>query len=454
MSQHSLTERLGIPRPLIWGFVGLTVFMIGDGIETNILEPFLEDDHGFSVDQAAAVVTVYGIAVAIAAFFAAALSDLWGPRKVMMLGAAVWVCFEVGFLALALTSDQRWMIFLFYGLRGFGYPFFAYGFLVWITATASPRNLASGVGWFYVAFSAGLPTLGALVATVSLNRFHLTYYETLWLSLVVVSIGALIAFVGVRERIGRGPLVEDSSDVTATLARGFKLLATDRRARFVTYIRTINSMPTYAMAIFFPPYFAEVLHWPRAWFLLLTTVIYAVNLPFNPIFGRVGDRFGWWRTMVWAGPVSCFFTLGLVYFTPKMALAAGASDHLAYGLTLIAGALFGVALAGYVPLSPIAVSLDPTHPGAAMSTYNLGVGAAVAAGPLLVYVFHPLLGPTGLILIMMGLFVLAGMMCLAFKGLQPGFDGVPPLTNEHAEAAPQALNPDAATAASASTRSS
>jgi len=36
-------DRLGLPRPLIWGFVGLSLFMIGDGVETNILAPYLTD---------------------------------------------------------------------------------------------------------------------------------------------------------------------------------------------------------------------------------------------------------------------------------------------------------------------------------------------------------------------------------------------------------------------------
>ena len=314
MSQEPLTERLGIPRALIWGFIGLAIFMIGDGVETNILEPFLSSEHGFTVSRAGLLVTLYGIAVAIAAFFAAALSDLWGPRRVMALGAGVWVVFELAFLLLALTSSSTTLIFLSYGLRGFGYPLFAYGFLVWITAVSPAEKLGTATGWFYVAFSAGLPTLGALTATVSMAWFNLSFYETLWVSLVLVIIGAACALIGVKERIGRKALVENPEDVSETLGASFKLLIKDRRARFVVYIRTINSIPTYAMAVFFPAYFTERLEWPLAWFLILTTVIYAVNLPFNPFYGRIGDKFGWSKTTVWAGAVSCGVTLALVYF--------------------------------------------------------------------------------------------------------------------------------------------
>lgn len=426
-TQPGILDRLGVPRALIFGFIGLTIFMIGDGVETNILEPFLSSEHGFSVSLAGSLITVYGVAVAIAAFFAAALSDLWGPRKVMILGAAIWIIFELALLAVALTTDQTWLIFLTYGLRGFGYPFFAYGFLVWITATASPKQLGTSVGWFYVAFSAGLPTLGALVATISMQWVDLSFYQTLWVSLVLVVIGSLIALLGVKERRGRHPLVSNPEDVTQTLGQGFTLLRHDRRARFVTCIRTINSIPTYAMAVFFPSFFTEDLRWQLGWFLILTTVIYAVNLPFNPFFGNFGDRYGWARTVFWAGSIGGAATLALVYFTPLIGVRAGLSDGLVFGITIVAGALFGISLAGFVPLSAIAVSLDPKHPGAAMATYNLGVGGAVAVGPLLVAVFHPLIGATGLIFIMIGLYLISGWMTLQLRGTQPGFDGVPAL---------------------------
>lgn len=441
-SHDSAWDRLGIPKALLWGFLGLTLFMIGDGVETNILEPYLSSEQGFTVASAGTLVMVYGIAVAIAAFFAAALSDLWGPRKVMALGAAIWVVFELLLLLVALPSSNTLLIFIVYGLRGFGYPLFAYAFLVWITAVSPVQHLATGVGWFYVSFSAGLPTLGALVATLSISVFDFSFYETFWVSLVLVLIGTACVLLGVKERIGRAPLVDDTSNAFVTVGAGLLLLAEDRRARFVTYIRTINSVPTYAMAIFFPAFFTERLGWPLSWFLILTSVIYAVNLPFNPINGRLGDRIGWRKSMFWFGSMFCAVTMALLYFVPLLLVDAGVSDNVAFGATLVAGALFGVALAGFVPLSPIAVALLPERPGAAMSAYNLGVGAAVAAGPALVAIFYPLIGATGLVIMFCILYVVSGLLTLGFKGLQPGFEGVPPLAegeqlaNPHASHAP------------------
>ncbi|MET0954868.1 MAG: hypothetical protein ABWY68_02885, partial [Cryobacterium sp.] len=67
-TREGILDRLGLPRPLIWGFVGLALFMIGDGVETNILSPFLTGEHGFSIPLVGLLVTIYGVAVAIAAF--------------------------------------------------------------------------------------------------------------------------------------------------------------------------------------------------------------------------------------------------------------------------------------------------------------------------------------------------------------------------------------------------
>ncbi|QGQ18969.1 MFS transporter [Cellulomonas sp. JZ18] len=422
----TLLDRLGLPRPLIWGFVGLALFMTGDGVETNILAPYLTGEHGFSVARAGTLVTVYGVAVALAAFFSAALSDLWGPRRVMMAGAAIWVTFELVFLCLALTQSSETLIFLSYGIRGLGYPFFAYGFLVWIGATAPAARMAGAIGWFYVAFTAGLPTLGALVATTSLDLFHLDYYQTLWVSLALVVLGAVVALVGVREKTGRGPLVQNPEEVLHTLTQGLRLLVRDGRARRVMLVRTINSVPTYGMAIFFPALFVDRFDWSVGRFLVLTTVIYAVNIPFNLFFGWLGDRMGWSRTVVWFGAVLCAVAMLSLYLVPAWAVDHGWGA--AYPLTLVCGAVFGIGLAGFVPLSAIAVSLAPETPGAAMSSYNLGIGAAVFAGPLLVALLYGPLGPLGLVVLFSALYLVAAVMSATLRGTQPGFDGVPART--------------------------
>ncbi|PQZ98882.1 MFS transporter [Arthrobacter sp. MYb224] len=418
-----LLDRMGLPRPLLWGFIGLTLFMIGDGVETNILTPYLTGEHGFSIPLAGTLITIYGVAVAIAAFLSASLSDLWGPRKVMLIGAGIWVAFELFFLLVALNSSNVVLVFIAYGLRGFGYPFFAYGFLVWISATANAKRLAVAIGWFYVAFSAGLPTLGALTATASLEIFGLNYYQTLWISLALVVLGAAVALLGVKEKTGRAPLVDNPEQVWKTMSFGLRLLVSDRKALMVMLTRTINSVPTYGMAVFFPALFVDRFGWSVGQFLILTTVIYAVNIPFNLFFGALGDKLGWSKTVVWFGAVLCALSMAGLYLVPAWAVDNGI-EH-AYLLALLIGAVFGIGLAGFVPLSAIAVSLAPEHPGAAMASYNLGIGAAVFAGPLLVALLYTTLGAAGMVYLFAALYLVAALMSHLLRGTQPGFNGVP-----------------------------
>src|SRR5437868_13263706 len=147
---RSWMERIGIYPPLAWGYAGLLLFMIGDGVEAGYLSLYLIDPE-FSQKAAEAttemtevpyhvaiIFTIYGLTVSVASWLSGALSDLFGPRRVMTAGLCIWVAFEVAFLLLGVAPGNYELMRLFYGLRGFGYPLFAYGFLVWVTAV-TPR---------------------------------------------------------------------------------------------------------------------------------------------------------------------------------------------------------------------------------------------------------------------------------------------------------------------------
>src|SRR6476660_2796048 len=101
-SQRSILDRLGIFPPLVWGYVGLLLFMIGDGVEAGYLSKYLVDRAISSEHDVALIFTAYGITVAISAWLSGALSDLMGPRQVMAVGLAIWAVFEVGFLLLGI----------------------------------------------------------------------------------------------------------------------------------------------------------------------------------------------------------------------------------------------------------------------------------------------------------------------------------------------------------------
>ena len=146
----SFLDHFSIPRPLVWGYVGLLLFMMGDGVESGYLAHFLNSE-GISQEKIALMFTVYGALAAMAARYSGSLSDVWGPRLVMWIGLLAWTVFQVIFLGFSLPTGNFPTMLVSYGLRGIGYPLFAYGFLVLITNATPAKRLGSAVGWFWFA---------------------------------------------------------------------------------------------------------------------------------------------------------------------------------------------------------------------------------------------------------------------------------------------------------------
>src|SRR5690625_3262381 len=165
-ADETFLDRIGIPHVLRWGFLGVLIFMTGNAVETNFVSPHMANVFGGGDDKinlAATIITFYSLASLVGSYLAGSLSDLWGPRRVMLLGVVVWVVFQLAFVG-ALASESVVLVFLTYFMRGFGFPLFAFSFLVWITAVSPKERAGAAVGWFYVMFTGGLPTLGSLVA--------------------------------------------------------------------------------------------------------------------------------------------------------------------------------------------------------------------------------------------------------------------------------------------------
>ncbi|MCH0538892.1 MFS transporter [Streptomyces sp. MUM 203J] len=393
-------ERLGIPRPLAWGFLGVLVFMIGDGVESGYLSPYLADE-GLSGSRVALLFTVYGVSAGIAAWLSGALSDLWGPRRVMWTGLTFWVAFQLLFLLVAVPKLNYPLLLAAYGLRGFGFPLFAFGFLVWIAAATPAARLGSAAGWFWFAFTGGLPTLGSLVASGLVPRIG--PYRTLWAALLLVVAGGLIALLGVRDPTGRRRLAPRGERPLSTFLGSVTILWRNPRIGVGCLVRIINTAPEFGFLVFLPIFFTETIGFSLSQWLRVLTVMFAVNIVFNLVFGLVGDRFGWRRTVAVFGGVGCAITTLLLYYVPT---AAG-SD---YPLALLVAGLYGATLAGYVPLSALMPSLAPQHKGQAMAALNLGAGASAFVGPAIVGVLLAPLGVVGVMWVFAGLYAASALM--------------------------------------------
>ncbi|MGP4021310.1 MFS transporter [Saccharopolyspora sp. 5N708] len=414
----SRLDRIGIPRQLFWGFVAVLIFMIGDGVETTYLSDYLQQPEGGGLPGAVAsfaTVTVYGVAVMIAAWFSGTLSAVWGPRRVMWLGGAWWVVFECLFLFAAIPSHNPTFIVAAYGIRGFAYPLFAFAFLVW-AQVASPTHMRGSVaGWFWFAFTGGLPTLGAAVAALAIGPFGMSLYGTLVLSLVLVTIGVLIGSFGVREEHGLKPIADETVANPRSMKRlieGVDILWRDRRTLAGGLIRIVNTTPQYGFFAMFPFTFGPAA--PGGGFLsvaevaALASIAYGANIAANLFFGVFGDRFGWRRTITWFGCVGCAVATPLWFF------AAVASQS--FAVTATCGVVYGVLLAGFVPLSALMPSMvAPKDKGSALAVLNFGAGGAAFVGPVVVTILYPLVGGGGVTVAFSLMYIAVAFLSLKIK---------------------------------------
>jgi polyol permease family len=403
-SRHWL-DRLGIFPPLGWGYLGLLLFMIGDGVESGYLSPYLLG-RGASQPEVAAIFTVYGVTAAVAAWFSGALSDLWGPRRVMWVGLGIWTAFEVLFLLTLGGAAGYWTVLLSYALRGFGYPLFAYGFLVWITAATPARRLGTAVGWFWFAFTGGLPTLGSLLASFTVPLIGA--YNTLWTSLGLVVAGGLIAILGTREPTGFRRLAPEGENPLRTVLSSVTIAWRMPKTAVGCLVRIINTAPQFGFLVFLPVFFTQTVGFTLTAWLRMLSAIFLSNIGWNLLFGVIGDKLGWRRTVALCGGVGSAITTLLLYYVPQV---FGAN----YPLCVIAGVLYGATLAGYVPLSALMPSLAPDHRGAAMSMLNLGAGASTWVGPAIVGLFLAPLGVGGVMWIFAALYLVSAVLAWTLK---------------------------------------
>lgn len=394
---ETLLDKVGIPRTLAWGYVGILIFMMGDGLEQGWLSPYLIR-HGMTIQQSASLFTVYGITIAISSWFSGVLSEGFGIKKTMFLGLVLYLLGSVGFVGYGVASLDFPVMLATYALRGFGYPLFAYSFLVWITYRSPRQKLGRAMGWFWFVFTGGLNVLGAYYSSWAIR--HLGYLNTLWSALVWVLIGAFFALVLNQDRFH--PKKGDLHAKARELVKGLTIVREEPKVLLGGIVRIINTTAQFAFPVFLPIYMEHYGLSTTAWLGIWGT-IFTSNIAFNLIFGFVGDHLGWRNTVMWFGGVGCGVTTLLFYYAPQWV-----GGH--FWLILIPGVLWGALLAGYVPLSALVPSLVQKDKGAAIAILNLGAGLPVFVGPAIVGIFIGSLGNAGVIWILAVLYFISAFL--------------------------------------------
>lgn len=410
-ASKTLAERLGMHPALAIGYLGLLLFMVGDGVEAGFLSPLLVDLH-FTTQQVALVFTAYGATAALASWLSGALTDIFGPKKVMWVGLLIWLSFELPFLLGGIAHANYSIILISYGVRGFGYPLFAYGFLCWVAAVTPETYRATAIGWFWSARTGGLPTLGALLASYAVPIIG--GYKTLWVSVVLVAIGGLITLFGAKEEHGNLPLATTGENPIRLLLRGISIVWKHPKVGLGGIVATITTTSEFGFLVFLPIYYVRTVGFTLPQWLQILSVMFATNVVANLFWGWVGDKIGWRRTITFAGACGCTLTTLGLFYVPHL---FGAN----YALVMAAGMAYGIALAGFVPIAAIMSILAPESQGAAMSIMNLGSGLSTFLGPALAGLFLPRMGVSGVIWIFAGMYLVSAVVSYQLKlpGVHP-----------------------------------
>ncbi len=395
---NSLLDKAGIPRHLAWGYLGILIFMMGDGVEQGWLSPYLIG-RGMSIQQSASLFTVYGITIAISSWFSGVLAEGFGPKKTMGMGILLYIIGTVGFVGLGMKDLNFPIMLVTYAIRGFGYPLFAYSFLVWITYRSPQQKLGTAVGWFWFVFTGGLNVFGAYYSSWAIK--NLGYIDTLWSSILWVAIGAFFALVLNKDNFKTNAIATGMSK-SEELMKGLTIMVEEPKVLIGGIIRIINTTAQFAFPVFLPIYMADHGFSTTEWLQIWGT-IFTANIAFNLIFGFVGDGFGWKNTIMWFGGFGCAVSTLLLFYAPVL---FGGN----FWLVMACGVLWGALLAGYVPLSALVPSLVKKDKGAAMAVLNLGAGLSVFVGPLIVGIFIGTLGSEGVVWILAGLYLVSAIL--------------------------------------------
>ena len=406
----TLSEKLGMHPQLAIGYLGLLLFMVGDGVESGFLSPYMLDLH-ISQNKIALAFTLYGVAAALASWLSGVLSDLVGPKKVMWAGMLIWLVLEIPFLTLGIAKHNYPVILICYAIRGLGYPLFAFGFLVWVTAVTPHRYLATSVGWFWFARSGGLPTLGSLFASYSVTRNG--PYRTLWYSVAFVALGGCIALLGIQEPRGSKPLRTDSQHPFKVLLSGISIVWKVPKVGLGGIVAVITTTSEFGFLLFLPIFYIHSVGFTLPQWLQILTVMFATNIFFNLFWGWVGDKVGWRTVITIVGACGCSGAALGLYYVPHI---FGAN----YTHVMLAGMAYGATLAGFVPLGAIMATLAPQSRGAALSVFNLGSGISIWLGPAIAGIFLPRIGVGGVIWIFAMMYLLAAVIGFFLKTPRPG----------------------------------
>lgn len=393
--QQGVWARLGLPRELCWGFMGIFLFITGATIEQSWLASLLQQ-RGFDAVHISLLSSVFGLCVALVSWFSGIGAGVLGLRRLMWAATVIYFIGSVPFIAWALPQGHYPLMVASYALRGVAYPLFAYSFLVWVNQRCEPVILGRAVSWFWIAFGVGMTIVGPWFSGMMIPAFGET--TTLLSGFIFVVLGAGCALVLNRDR----PQWQREGNLGDALAEGLRVLVREPRMRLAVLVKTINDIGKFSLVILMPVYLPRfgfsIAQWLAIWGL-----VNVVNIFANYFFGWLGDTIGWRNTVVWFSGTLCGLGMLAVCYTPVW---FGDSETMLF----LALALYAVGLGAFGPLSALIPSLLPHNKGAAISCLNLGSGLSNFVGPVIVTLCVAPLGIEGTLWVIAILYFAASLL--------------------------------------------
>jgi hypothetical protein len=314
----------------------------------------------------------------------------------MAISTVAWILFHGGFMVFGVMANNYPMMLVMYAIRAAAYPMFVYSFVVWISYAAPQNRLSSAMGWFWAAYSVGVGVFGSYLPSLTIPLIG--EVVTLWISIGFIALGGILAAVLVS---GRGPEQSGPRTIAGlgrTLGQTIALPFRNPQLALGMAQRIINQIALYAFIVMMPIVFVRDIGFQQTEWLQLWGLDYLVTVFTNLMWGVLGDRIGWIRTVRWFGSIGMAVATLLMYFLP---LAVGPVPWITAGAVV----LFGIAIAAYVPLSALMPALEPAHRGEAVALLNLAAGLSQFVGSLVVTLFWGLLGTPGMVIALAAIYL-------------------------------------------------
>ncbi|WP_426456707.1 MFS transporter [Staphylococcus cohnii] len=411
ISKDSPKTWMSIPKIIFIALIAIFIFMTGDGIEQAFLSKNIVD-IGFSSGQASLVFTVYGVMVVVGSWLAAVLSDVYGPRKIMALGTVIWLIFHVLFLLFGIGMENLPMMLVLYGIRGLGYPLFLYGFLVWVTYITDKARLATAIGWFWAMFSVGMGVIGTYLPSFTIP--FIGFNGTLWMSLIWIFIGGLIAFIVVGKRDVKPIITLSVKQRYTKVLKDIGVVYKNPDIIKVFIVRIINQLSLFGLVIIFPVLFTETIGFSMQQWLWTWGTMHVTCIVGDVVWGIIADKIGWKRQVMLFGCIGCGITTLLFYYLPILS-----GD--VFAIAILCAVLFGITQSAFVPIFAIFTALEPDHIGATLSSHNLAAGLSNFIAPLIATLILPLFNEVGVVWAFAICYFVGAAITYYIKVHQPGF---------------------------------